>query len=161
MKELNELFVIAWMLFGIYMLVLLLIGADLWSGYRKAKQRGEARTSYMLREIVDKIARYYNALLALTFIDCMQMGGIWFLDNYYDWHIPIFPLVTLLGAIAFGAIEVKSIYEKAEDKMKDDYRQVAILAAEIAKHKNEPDKMIHAVDDFMNKNNKGNKEEQK
>ena len=45
--------------------------------------------------------------------------------------------------------------------MKDDYRQVAILAAEIAKHKNEPDKMIHAVDDFMNKNNKENKEEQK
>ena len=113
MKELNELFVIAWMLFGIYMLVLLLIGADLWSGYRKAK----ARTSYMLRKTVDKIARYYNALLALTFVDCMQM--------------------------------------------KDDYRQVAILAAEIAKHKNEPDKMIHAVDDFMNKNNKGNKEEQK
>lgn len=79
MKELNELFVIAWMLFGIYMLVLLLIGADLWSGYRKAKQRGEARTSYMLRKTVDKIARYYNALLALTFVDCMQMGefGFW------------------------------------------------------------------------------------
>lgn len=41
MKGLEELFVIGWMLFGIYIEVFIMILADLWSGVRKAKVRGE------------------------------------------------------------------------------------------------------------------------
>jgi hypothetical protein len=60
-------------------------------------------------------------LIALTVIDCMQMVGIWYLDNYYDYHPPIFPIITLLGAIGISAIEVRSIYGKADDKIKNEY----------------------------------------
>lgn len=45
MKGLNELFVVAWMLFGILMTPLFFIGFDFWAGIRKAKQRGEKITS--------------------------------------------------------------------------------------------------------------------
>ena len=91
MKELNEIFIVAWIVFGLYMLVFFAAMADLCSGIRKAKLRGEVRSSYGFKRTVDKLARYYNLLIALTVVDCMQMAGIWYLDIFYGYHIPIFP----------------------------------------------------------------------
>lgn len=153
MKGLNELFVIGWMLFGIYLGLFLMILADLWSGVRKAKRRGEMRSSYGYKRTIDKIARYYNALIALTVIDAMQMAGIWYLTVYYGWTVPIFPIVTLIGAIGMCAVEMKSIYEKADEKVKSDYKEVAALAVEIAKHKTEPNEIAQAVVEYINKGN--------
>lgn len=153
MRGLNEIITVMWMLFADYMAVLLLIGADLWSGVRKARIRGEVRSSYMYKKTVDKIARYYNALLALTIVDAMQMGGVWYLDNYYDYHLPIFPVITLLASIGIGLIEIKSIFEKAEDKVKFEYQQIGVLATELAKAKTDPAEIAKAVVDFINKDN--------
>lgn len=153
MKELNELFVIGWMLFGIYIEVFIMILADLWSGVRKAKLRGEVRSSFGYKKTIDKIARYYNALIALTVIDVMQMSGVWYLDGYYGWSVPIFPIVTLLGALGISLVELKSIYEKADEKVKSDYKEVAALAVEIAKHKTEPNEIAQAVVEYINKGN--------
>lgn len=153
MKGLNELFVIGWMLFGIYIEVFIMILADLWSGVRKAKIRGEVRSSFGYKKTIDKIARYYNALIALTVIDVMQMSGVWYLDGYYGWSIPIFPIVTLLGALGISLVELKSIYEKADEKVKSDYKDVAALAVEIAKHKTEPNEIAQAVVEYINKGN--------
>lgn len=149
MKGVEELFVVGWMLFGIYIEVFIMILADLWSGVRKAKVRGEIRSSYMYKKTIDKIARYYNAMIALTVIDAMQMGGVWYLDGYYSWSIPIFPVVTLLGALGISLVELKSIYEKADEKVKGDYKDVAVLVAEIAKHKTDPAEMAAALAEYM------------
>lgn len=161
MKGLNELFVVGWMLFGIYIEVFIMILADLWSGVRKARIRGEVRSSFMYKKSIDKIARYYNALIALTVIDAMQMGGVWYLDGYYNWSWPIFPVVTLLGALGISLIELKSIYEKADEKVKGDYKDVALLVSEIAKHKTDPEEIATAVVEYMNKGIIKNKEEKK
>lgn len=154
MKGLEELFVVGWMLFGIYIEVFIMILADLWSGVRKAKVRGEVRSSYMYKKTIDKIARYYNAMIALTVIDCMQMGGVWYLDGYYSWSVPIFPIVTLLGSLGISLVELKSIYEKADEKVKGDYKDVALLVAEIAKHKADPSEVAAAVVEYMNNKDK-------
>ncbi len=151
MKGLDELFVVAWMLFGIYIEVFIMILADLWSGLRKAKQRGEMRSSYGYKKTIDKIARYYNALIALTVIDIMQIGGVWYLDGFYGWSVPIFPVVTLLGALGISLVEMKSIYEKADQKVRHDYKELAVLVSEIAKHKTDPAEIAQAVVDYMNK----------
>lgn len=151
MKGLNELFVVGWMLFGIYIEVFIMILADLWSGVRKARARGEVRSSFGYKKTIDKIARYYNAMIALSVIDAMQMGGIWYLTCYYGWSIPIFPVVSLLGALGISLVELKSIYEKADEKVRGDYKEVAALAAEIAKHKTEPAEIASAVVEYMNK----------
>jgi hypothetical protein len=153
MKGMNEIITVMWMLFADYMAVLLLIGADLWSGVRKAKMRGEIRSSYMYKKTVDKIARYYNALLALTIVDVMQMGGMWYMDNYYDYHLPIFPFITFMASIGIGMIEIKSIFEKAEDKVKFEYQQIGVLATELAKSKADPAEIAKAVVDYINKDN--------
>ena len=151
MEGFEEVFIVAWIVFGLYMLVFMVVGADLWSGVRKAKRRGEVRSSYGFKRTVDKLARYYNLLIALTVVDCMQMGGVWYLDGYYGYHIPIFPVITLIGAIGLGCIEVKSIFEKAEDKVRSDYQQVLMLAGEIAKHRTDPEEIAKAVVDYINK----------
>ena len=80
MKGLEEVFIVAWIVFGLYMLVFMAVGTDMWSGVRKAKRRGEVRSSYGFKRTVD---RYYNLLIALTVVDCMQMGGVWYLDGDY------------------------------------------------------------------------------
>lgn len=151
MKGIEELGVVALMLAGILLTPLLFILFDLWSGIRKAKQRKEKITSYGWRRTTQKIGQYYNALLALVVIDCMQMAGIWYLTNYYESRIPLFPLITLLGALGIALIEVKSIYEKADAKAKRHASDIALLAGEIAKHKSDPKELAAAVVDYMNK----------
>ena len=90
-----KLIVALWILFGIYFMVLLAILADLWSGVRKAKQNGVARSSYGFKRTVDKVARYYNVMLALTVVDAMQMASLWYLEQYNDWSIPYISLCNL------------------------------------------------------------------
>lgn len=147
MGDFNHIFVILWMLFGLYILVLFAILADLWAGVRKAKSLGKARTSYGFKRTVDKIARYYNTLLALSVVDCMQMGGVWYLDGFYQYAIPILPIITIIGAIGIGTIEIKSIYEKAEDKIQ--MESVGQLAGRIIANKDDLKEISKAIIDYM------------
>lgn len=146
----EELAVVGLMLCSIYVLVLLAIMADLWSGVRKAKERGEMRTSTGYKRTVDKIARYYNALVALTIIDGLQMYGIWYLDSYYGYKIPVFPIVTLIGAIGLALIEFKSIYEKSEEKTKKDVSSLANLVQTLVKSGVSREEISKAVDKYLN-----------
>lgn len=148
------MFIIAWMLFGILLTPLFFIGFDLWAGIRKARQRGELISSDGWRRTVSKIARYYNMLLALVVVDCLQMAGVWYLDSYYSYRIPIFPVITLLGAIGVGIIEVRSIMEKADEKERREYKRVAMLAGEIASHKADPNEIARAVVEYLNNGDK-------
>ncbi len=63
----------------------------------------------------------------------------------------------MLGAFGVAAIEVKSIYEKPDEKERKEMKQVAALATEIAKHKADPAEIAQAVVKYMNKS----KEEKK
>lgn len=159
MENFNHIFVILWMLFGLYSLVLIAIMADLWSGVRKAKSLGKARTSYGFKRTVDKIARYYNTLIALSVVDTMQMGGVWYLDGYYGYAIPILPIITLVGAIGIGLIEIKSIYEKAEDKVQ--MESIGKMAGRIIANKEDLVEVAKAIADFMQENHKAKTEDGK
>ena len=123
----------------IYTLVLILIFLDLWAGIRKARQRGEFRTSYGLRKTVEKTAGYFNMLLVLTVIDAMQMLAVHHLNPQISFRIPLFPILTVAGAIFVGVIEFKSIYEKAADKDKGRYQQAAKTLYKALSDKNTAD----------------------
>lgn len=96
MKGLDELFVVAWMLFGILMTPLFFIAFDLWAGIRKAKQRNEKISSDGWKRTVNKVARYYNALLALVVVDGMQIAGVWYLDKLLRVPYTGFPVYNLV-----------------------------------------------------------------
>lgn len=138
---------------------LFFIGFDLWAGMRKAKERNEDITSDGWQRTVRKIGRYYNALLALLIIDVLQMSVLWFLDTYHDYNIPVLPFLTFLGTIFIGVIEVKSIYESADEKVKKQAKDVSLLAAEIAKNRTNPEEIAKAVVGYMNNNSIDEKEE--
>lgn len=121
------------MLTVVYVLVLVMIFLDLWSGIRKAKQRKEFCSSYGYRETAKKIAQYYNTLFVITVIDVIQMLAIWQLNQQGGHHLPIIPLLTFGGAIFIGLIELKSIYEKAEDKEKARATEAAALLGKALK----------------------------
>lgn len=89
-----------------WLLVALAITLDLVSGWRKAKERGEARTSYGLRRTVTKTVLYYALMIFAFMFDCI---GMFFYDQ---------PCVTLVAAAFLIFIEAKSIFEKAHDKDK-------------------------------------------
>lgn len=110
-----------------YLLVLLSVIADLISGLRKAHKRGEARRSKALRRTVDKLCSYYNALFALTVIDAMQIAAVFYLQLVNGITLPMIPVFTLFGSICVAIIEVKSIYEKAEEKEQADAEKAARL----------------------------------
>jgi hypothetical protein len=81
----DKLIVTLWITFGLYLMVLFAIFTDLWSGVRKAKKNGIARSSYGFKRTIDKVARYYNVMLALTVIDVMQMASLWYLEKFYQY----------------------------------------------------------------------------
>jgi transglutaminase-like putative cysteine protease len=149
MEKYRELFVIGWMFFFICIEVFLMILADLWSGTRKAKERGEKLTSAGYKRSIDKAAKYYNALLALSIMDLMQIFGVWYLDNFYTFKLPEFPLMTLIGALCISLIEIKSILEKSGEKAKKETADIAKLAAEIVKHSANPEEIAKAVADYL------------
>lgn len=110
-----------------YLLVLMAVLADLWSGIRKARQRGEARRSEALRRTVAKLGQYYNVMLSLTVVDAMQLGLMCYVRVACQWNAPILPVFTVFGALGIAAIEVKSIYEKAEQKTQKDMAKAASM----------------------------------
>lgn len=145
----DKLFFVTLILFFILLTPLIFIGFDFWAGNRKARQRGEPIISDKWQRTVQKVAKYYNALLALVVVDAMQMASIWYLQQFYGWRVPIFPLVTLLGAMGVAAIEIKSIFESAEEKEKREIKKVAKLVSRIVARKGDPDEVANALADYF------------
>ena len=146
----EKIIVLIWILFALYILVFFMIGADFWSGIRKAKKNNIVRSSYGFRRTVEKIKEYYNAMIALTIIDAMQVTALWYLETYYKYEIPMFPFVTLVGAIGLCIIEIKSIYEKAEDKQR--FHEAGALITSIAKNRTDIEEISKSVAEYLKQN---------
>lgn len=89
-----------------WLLVACAIIIDLFSGVRKAKERGEARTSYGFKQTVNKLVLYYALMLFAFMFDAIGM-----------FFYPL-PIVTFIAAAFLIFIEGKSVLEKAHDKDK-------------------------------------------
>ena len=113
-----------------YIIILGLIFCDLRAGIRKAKQRGEFKTSEGYKRTIEKISKYFNMTFALSLIDVVQLVLLLFLYRFYKVDLIMVPWFTLLALGYVGFVEVKSIWEPAdikEKKQQQEYRK-AILA---------------------------------
>lgn len=115
----------------IYLIVVVLVGLDLFAGVRKAKRAGMFRSSFGLRRTVDKIVKYFNMMLAMTCIDAVQMITCYAINAQADKHIPLITLFTVVGCIFVGFIELKSIYESNEEKDKARIEETAKLLKQL------------------------------
>jgi hypothetical protein len=159
MNGLGQLIVLGWMLFGILLTPPIFGLLDFISGVRKAKQRGEHITSDGWKRSVKKVTGYYNMLLALVVVDAMQVGCIWYLNTFHDYHLPTFPFMTLIGALVVALIEIKSIREKADEKVKKQTTDVATLATAIATHVTDPAEIAKAVIKYLQENEQKKEED--
>ncbi len=132
-----------------YLAVFCLILADLWAGVRKANKRGEVRTSLGYKRTIEKISQYYNALIALTITDGVQMFAVLYLQRFHGSGLPVFPVFTTLGALGICLVEVKSILEKAEHKTKKDASDIAHLAEAIARSHRSPEEIAAEVAKYL------------
>lgn len=145
----------------IFVVVLLLcaplffIALDYWAGIRKAKALGEAIASDKMKRTADKIARYYNCILAMLVLDCIQIAGFIFLFMFNGWNAYTFPFFTMAAVMFVAAIEIKSIYEPATVKERRQLKEVTELAKAIAEHKNDPAEIAQEIAKYLSKGNNG------
>lgn len=136
---------------GMLFTPLVFIALDYWAGIRKARKRGERIRSDKMKRTIDKISRYYNAILAMMVVDGIQMSAFIFLYLYYSWTAYTIPVFTLAAILFVAAIEIKSICEPADVKENREMREVAALAKAIAEHKNDPKEIAEAIAEYINK----------
>lgn len=157
MERLTTLMFCGGLMLLCYIIILGLIFCDLQAGIRKAKKRGEVRTSDGYKRTIAKIAQYFNMTFALSLIDVAQLCMLLFLYHFYQRDIIMIPWFTLLALGYVGFVEVKSIWEPAdikEKKQQQDYRR-AIMA--LIREYGGIDKVIEVI---MEDQKKEGKEEQ-
>jgi hypothetical protein len=122
-----------YVLVALYIVAIFAILLDLWSGVRKAKKRGEFISSYGLRRTVDKMVKYLNLMLCFTLIDIV-------LSLIESINLPF---ATMIATMLVCVIEIKSIYEKFDQKEK--VREAAKTLGTIIKNRND---LLNAFEQF-------------
>ena len=113
---------------------------DAMYGWRKAKERGEARTSYLFSRSINKFALYEGVMFISAMIDTL-IHFVWAQFNTTTIHCV--PLASIIVAITLCIVEIWSMREKADEKTRSNVNHAIEVVAkamqkeqavEIAKH---------------------------
>ena len=152
MNELTgQLTALLFVLTGMMVTPIIFIALDFWAGIRKAKKRGEKIMSNKMKRTMDKVSRYYNAILAMLVVDAIQMAGFVYWYLYFGGTAYTFPVFTLAAILFVAAVEIKSIYEPADAKEAKEQSDVKELALAIAAHKDDVKEIAQIIADYLNK----------
>ena len=146
-----QLLVMLFVVVAMLVTPLIFIGLDYWAGIRKAKKRGEKIASDKMKRTVDKISRYYNAILAMMVVDFIQITAFVFLYMFSGWDAYTFPVFTMAAVLFVAAVEIKSIYEPADVKEQRQMKEVTELAKAIAGHRDSPEEIAEAIAKYLTK----------
>lgn len=107
-------------------IVFLAMVLDLVSGIMKAKQRGEARTSYGLSRSISKFVMYEGGVLIGAGIDIlMHISSL--LPALGLGNLANVPVITCVIGIFLLVTEFLSMREKADEKMRRNFNNTAEL----------------------------------
>lgn len=97
--------------------VIAAILADLIAGIAKARRDRRKLTSSGFRRTVDKLSRYCLAMFGLAVVDAVIIAAVVCLNiQRPEGSFPVLPIFTSLGALGLTLIEVKSIFERTDEK---------------------------------------------
>lgn len=126
------------------LIVLVAMAVDLVSGIRKAKLRGEARTSYGLSRSLTKFLLYEGGIIIAACIDTLiHLANLWTLFNL-DIMDGI-PVVCCIIGIFLCGIEGWSVFEKADEKDKSKIKEAGAFVGSVI----EKDKVIDTILDVL------------
>lgn len=146
----EQLIVVLFLVVGLLVVPVLLIALDFWAGIRKAHTRGDRIRSDKMQRTIQKLSRYYNAILAMLVLDAVQIAGFVFLHIFNGWTLYTFPLFTLIAVLFVASIEIKSIWEPADVKESREMKEVSELAKAIVAHRSDPKELAEDIAEYLN-----------
>ena len=146
----EQLIVVLFLVVGLLVVPVLLIALDFWAGIRKAHTRGDRIRSDKMQRTIQKLSRYYNAILSMLVLDGVQIAGFVFLHIFNGWTLYTFPLFPLLAVLFVASIEIKSIWEPADVKESREMKEVSELAKAIVAHRSDPKELAEAIAEYLN-----------
>lgn len=119
-------------------------------GWRKAKLRGEARTSYLFSRSITKFALYEGVLFISAGIDTL-IHFVWAQFNQSTIHCV--PLASILVAITLCIVEIWSMREKADEKTRNNVNHAIEVVAKAMQKEQVVDVAKHIIDKASESNN--------
>lgn len=110
------------------LLVIVAMACDARFGWLKAKERGEARTSYLFSRSITKFTLYEGVMMIACCIDTL-VHFVWAMFNILDVTYCV-PIVACLAAIVLCVVEIWSMREKADEKTRHNFAQAVKIVAE-------------------------------
>lgn len=108
---------------------------DLASGLRKAKIRGELRSSQALKRSITKFITYEGSMIIALGVDMLihmsRLSQMFGLDIVYG-----VPVITCLVGVFLLAVEFMSVREKADQKTKKEMSDAAALLSRMLENDN-------------------------
>ena len=154
----EQLITMTFLLVGIMFVPVLFIALDFWAGIRKAKARRERIKSDKMKRTIQKVARYYNAILAMAVLDATQIAGFVFLHIFNQWTLYTFPFFTLIAVVFVAAIEIKSICEPASEKEQREVKEVLRLVKELVSHGTDAREFANAIAEYLTESVRNDRE---
>lgn len=107
--------------------VIIAMAMDAVFGWRKAKLRNEARTSYLFSRSITKFTLYEGVMMICTGIDTL-IHFSWAMFNGST--IYCVPLVSCLVAVVLCIVEIWSMREKADEKTRSNFAHAIKVVAD-------------------------------
>ena len=127
--------------------VIMAMCMDATFGWRKAKLRGEARTSYLFSRSITKFALYEGVLFISAGIDTL----IHFVWAQFSASVHCVPLASILVAITLCIVEIWSMREKAEEKTRNNFNHAIKVVADVLQKEQAVDIAKHIIDKASDK----------
>ena len=112
-------------------------------GWRKAKLRGEARTSYLFSRSITKFALYEGVLFISAGIDTL-VHFVWV--QFSSSSVYCVPIASSLVAITLCIVEIWSMHEKAEEKTRKNISHAIEVVADALSKEQAVDIAKHIID---------------
>ena len=112
-------------------------------GWRKAKLRNEARTSYLFSRSITKFALYEGVLFISAGIDTL-IHFVW--AQFSTTTVHCVPLASILVAITLCIVEIWSMREKAEEKTRNNINHAIKVVADAISREEAVDIAKHIID---------------
>lgn len=112
-------------------------------GWRKAKLRGEARTSYLFSRSITKFALYEGVLFISAGIDTL-IHFVW--AQFSNDSVYCVPIASSLVAITLCIVEIWSMREKAEEKTRNNINHAIKVVADAISREEAVDIAKHIID---------------
>lgn len=119
-------------------------------GWRKAKLRNEARTSYLFSRSITKFALYEGVMFISAGIDTL-IHFVWM--QFSTSSIHCVPLASILVAITLCIVEIWSMREKAEEKTRNNINHAIKVVADAISREEAVDIAKHIIDKASDKEN--------